>query len=82
MEKSMKAKKLSSRESLVLLATAGFIWSKMGVGAAVKDTGLIRDFTRFQEYPPKAEIGYMSQAAWQATYGGSQLDYEDWLKGV
>ena len=77
----MKAKKLSSRDSLILLAAAGFIWSKMGVGEAVKDTGLLKDFSRFQEYPPRTETGYMSQADWQAKYGGSQLDYEDWLRG-
>lgn len=77
----MKAKKVSPKESLLLLAVAGFIWSKMGVGEAVKDTGLLKDFSRFQEYPPKSEVGHMTQAEWQATYGGSQLDYEDWLRG-
>ena len=52
----MKAKKMSSRDSLILLAAAGFIWSKMGVGEAVKDTGLLRDFSRFQEYPPRVKL--------------------------
>jgi len=34
-----------------------------------------------REYPPQTETGYLTQAEWQARYGGSQLDYEDWLRG-
>jgi len=26
-------------------------------------------------------VGAMGQAEWQKKYGGSQLDYEDWLRG-
>jgi len=36
----------------------------------------------YDEPPPKSETGTMSFAAWQLKYGGSYLDYEDWLKGV
>lgn len=59
-----------------LLILGGFAWSKLGLGAAVKDVGVFR-----REYPPKSEVGHMGQAEWQAKYGGSQLDYEDWLRG-
>ena len=59
-----------------LLILAGFAWSKLGLGAAVKDVGVFR-----REYPPMSEVGHMGQAEWQAKYGGSQLDYEDWLRG-
>jgi len=34
------------------------------------------------EYPPRNETGHMTFAAWQLKFGGSPLDYEDWLKGV
>jgi len=36
----------------------------------------------YDEPPPKTETGTMSFSAWQLKYGGSYLDYEDWLKGV
>jgi len=65
--------------SIAILVGLGFAWTKLGVGAAVKDVGAPIFFRR--EYPPIAETGYMSQAEWQAKYGGSQLDYEDWLRG-
>jgi len=32
----MKAKKLSMKESLVLLVGLGFAWSKLGIGTAVR----------------------------------------------
>ena len=35
----------------------------------------------YKEPPPQNEIGHMTFAAWQLKYGGSYLDYEDWLKG-
>jgi len=71
----MAKKKTFSWRDVGLLAVAAFAWSKLGVGAAV------REVRSFREYPPKRETGYMTQAQWQAKYGGSQLDYEDWLKG-
>ena len=37
---------------------------------------------KYKEPPPRNETGNMSFAAWQLKYGGSYLDYEDWLKGV
>ena len=36
----------------------------------------------YDEPPPKAETGTLSYAEWELKYGGSYLDYEDWLKGV
>ena len=41
-----------------------------------KEIGVFR-----REYPTMQETGYLTQAEWQARYGGSQLDYEDWLRG-
>ena len=62
--------------SVAILVGLGFAWTKLGVGTAVKDVGFFR-----REYPPQTETGYLTQAEWQARYGGSQLDYEDWLRG-
>tara|TARA_Y100000310_G_scaffold74071_1_gene70218 strand:- start:214 stop:447 length:234 start_codon:yes stop_codon:yes gene_type:complete len=62
-------------QNLALLGVMAFAWTKLGVGAAVKELKL------GQEYPPQTETGYLTQAEWQARYGGSQLDYEDWLRG-
>ena len=61
---------------LALLVGLGFAWSKLGLGAAAKEIGVFR-----REYPTMQETGYLTQAEWQARYGGSQLDYEDWLRG-
>jgi hypothetical protein len=36
----------------------------------------------YDEPPPKSETGTLSYAEWELKYGGSYLDYEDWLKGV
>jgi len=66
-------------QNVAILALFGFAWAKMGLGAAVKDIGVPQIFPR--EYPPQTETGYMTQAAWQEKYGGSYLDYQDWLKG-
>jgi len=68
-------------ESVAILVGLGFAWTKLGVGAAVKDIGLPLVPVFRREYPTITETGYMSQAEWQARYGGSQLDYEDWLRG-
>jgi len=65
--------------NIALLVGAAFAWTKLGVGAAIKDVGVPTIFRR--EYPPLSEVGYMGQAEWQRIYGGSQLDYEDWLRG-
>jgi len=63
--------------NIALLVGLGFAWTKLGLGAAVKE------LVPFQSYEvaPLTETGWMSQAEWQARYGGSQLDYEDWLRG-
>lgn len=63
-------------KNLALLTAAAFAWTKLGVGAAAKELQVFR-----REYPPITEVGYMGQAEWQALYAGSQLDYEDWLRG-
>ena len=34
------------------------------------------------EPPPKSETGQMTFAEWEFKYGGSYLDYEDWLIGA
>jgi len=65
--------------NIALAVGLGFAWTKLGLGAAVKEIGIPQVFRK--EYPPMSEVGHMSQAAWQAKYGGSQLDYEDWLRG-
>ncbi len=39
----------------------------------------LKDYT---EYPEKKEVGHMSFAEWEKAYGGSYLDYTDWVKGV
>jgi len=65
-------------QTIAVVIALGFAWTKLGVGIAAKEIiPMIRP-----EYPPRSEIGHMTQAAWQAKYGGSQLDYEDWRKGV
>jgi len=63
-------------QNIALLVGLGFAWSKLGVGAAVKELVPAR-----RGYPPQTETGYLTQAEWQTRYGGSQLDYEDWLRG-
>jgi len=62
-------------KNLALITAAAFAWTKLGVGAAVKE------LAPFTEYPPLSVVGHMGQAEWQTLYGGSQLDYEDWLRG-
>jgi len=55
------------------------------LGGTVGDTPIsppptkLKDYT---EYPEKKEVGHMSFAEWEKTYGGSYLDYTDWVKGV
>jgi len=72
-----RALKKISWIQLAWITAMGFAWTKLGIGTAVKETGVFR-----REYPSKFEVGFMTQAAWQLKYGGSQLDYRDWLKGV
>jgi len=62
-------------QSIALVVGLGFAWTKLGLGVAV------REFVPRREYPPQTETGYLTQAEWQLRYGGSQLDYEDWLRG-
>ena len=38
--------------------------------------------SQYAEPPPISETGSMSFADWQLKFGGSYLDYEEWLKGV
>jgi len=71
MAKSIK--KITWRQ-VALVVGAGFAWTKLGLGVALKEF-------LGREYPPKSVVGHMNQAAWQAKYGGSQTDYEDWLLG-
>ena len=75
----MKKNKSIPWANIGLAVGLGFAWTKLGLGAAVKELGIPQVFRR--EYPPMSEVGRMSQAEWQAKYGGSQLDYEDWLRG-
>jgi len=75
----MKKNKSIPWANIGLAIGLGFAWSKLGLGAAVKELGIPQVFRR--EYPPKSEVGHMSQAEWQTKFGGSQLDYEDWLRG-
>jgi len=75
----MKKKKEIPWANIGLAVGLGFAWTKLGFGAAVKEIG-VPVMLNGREYPTMQETGYMTQAEWQATYGGSQLDYEDWLK--
>jgi len=61
--------------NIALVVGLGFAWTKLGLGAAVKE---------FSAVGPVIRIGaaYMTQAQWEAAglgYGSS--DYEDWLRG-
>jgi len=61
-------------ESLAIFAALIIAWQRFGLG--------LKGFTGVATvYPPKSETGYMGQAEWQLKYGGSQTDYEDWVKG-
>tara|TARA_R100001086_G_scaffold182623_1_gene101776 strand:+ start:76 stop:285 length:210 start_codon:yes stop_codon:yes gene_type:complete len=45
----------------------------------VRDPPYVKDYV---EYPPIEQAGFLTFNEWQMKYGyGSQLDYEDWLKG-
>jgi len=68
----MKKKQPLTVTTVAALAVGFYIFDKFGGMNAIKS---------FRLYPPKSEVGHMSQAAWQAKYGGSQTDYEDWLLG-
>jgi len=62
---------------LAALAVGFYVFDKFGgVRALQKQAKVITG------YPPIAEIGHMTQAAWQLKYGGSYTDYQDWLRGV
>jgi len=64
-------------ESLAILGAVVFGWTKLGLGAALKNIIPPRD------YPPKTETGYLTfdEFLAQVCPACSQLDYEDWLKG-
>jgi len=64
-------------KNLALITAAAFAWTKLGVGAAVKELKPIWPIP-----PPVTEAGYMTQAEWEAAgYGFGMADYEDWLRG-
>jgi len=66
--------------NIALAVGLGFAWTKLGLGAAVKEIGVPQVFRK--EYPPKSEIGHLSFTEWAAKFpAGSRLDYEDWLLG-
>jgi len=68
-------------QSIGLVAALGFAWSKLGLGAAVKDVGGVR-LPIWPTPPPVTQTGYMTQAEWEAAgYGHGSTDYEDWLRG-
>ena len=79
----MKKKKEIPWTNIGLIIGLGFAWTKLGLGAAVKEIEPVRRVfaTVEPEYPPLSVVGHMGQAEWQTRYGGSQLDYEDWLRG-
>ena len=69
-------KKISWRQVALVLGAA-FAWTKLGLGTAVKDIGLV-----WPQPPSRKEAGYMTQAEWEAKgYGFGSTDYEDWLRG-
>ena len=35
----------------------------------------------FVEQPPISKIGYLTFAEWEKKFGGSYLDYIDWVEG-
>jgi len=66
--------------SIAILVGLGFAWTKLGVGAAVKDVGF--KLPIWPTPPPRTEVGYLTQAEWEAKgYGFGMADYEDWLRG-
>jgi len=72
-----KAIKKISWQQVALIVGAGFAWTKLGLGVAVKDVGVFR-----KEYPPKSEIGHLTYTEFSTKFpAASRLDYEDWLKG-
>ena len=73
----MKKKKEIPWANIGLAVGLGFAWTKLGLGAAVKEIGIPGP-------GPVIRTGaaYMTQAEWEAAglgYGSS--DYEDWLRG-
>jgi len=70
----MKKKQPVTVATVAALAVGFYIFDKFG-GVRAMWKGISAPA------PPKSEVGHMSQAEWQARYGGSQTDYEDWLLG-
>jgi hypothetical protein len=68
-------KKISWRQ-VALIVGAGFAWTKLGLGTAVKEIGV------WPKPPSRQEAGYLTQAEWEAKgYGFGSTDYEEWLRG-
>ena len=66
--------------NIALVVGLGFAWSKLGLGAAVKEIAPAITFRG--EPPPRVETGFLTMDEWEARFGkGSALDYQDWLKG-
>jgi len=64
-------------QTIGLVVGLGFAWSKLGLGAAVKEIGIV-----WPKPPSRQEAGYLSQAEWEAKgYGFGSKDYNDWLLG-
>jgi len=74
-----KAVKKISWKQVALVVGAGFAWTKLGLGTAVKDVGL---GLVWPIPPSRQEAGYLTQAEWEdAGYGHGATDYEEWLRG-
>jgi len=72
-----KAVKKITWKQVALIVGAGFAWTKLGLGTAVKDIGLVWPIP-----PSREKAGYMTQAEWEdANYGHGATDYEAWLRG-
>jgi len=77
----MKKNKSIPWSNIALVVGLGFAWTKLGLGAAIKEIGIPQVFRK--EYPPKTETGYLTfdEFLAQICPACSQLDYQDWLKG-
>jgi len=76
----MKKNKSLPWQQIALVVGLAFAWTKLGLGAAVKEVGLPQVFRK--EYPPKSEVGHMSYTEFSTKFpAASRLDYEDWLLG-
>jgi len=79
----MAKKKEVPWSTVAFVAIAGWAATRFGLMAKVfaGEIPTALGMNAYREYPPLSEVGAMGQAEWQKKYGGSQLDYEDWLRG-